>query len=245
MGNGVFVTGTDTGVGKTLVSAALARRLVRLGCAVGVMKPVETGVSSGTPDQSDAARLIAAARVEDSLGLVSPYRFSLPLAPFAAASSQGQVIEFETILNRYEQLAARHACVVVEGAGGLLVPMGHQWDLRDLIVRLRLPVILVGRVGLGGINHALLTLDALEHRKIPVVALVLNETAVLADPVQEEQQKSTVALLRERVSVPLLGPLPYQSCADCAWPDAVDAAADSLPIRELAELVLPRVAGRS
>ena len=117
------------GGGKTLVSAALARRLVRLGCAVGVMKLVETGVSSGTPDQSDAARLIAAARVDDSLGLVSPYRFSLPLAPFAAASSQGQVIEFDTSLEPLRATAARHACVVVEGAGGLLVPMGHQWDL--------------------------------------------------------------------------------------------------------------------
>ena len=109
----------------------------------------------------------------------------------------------------------------------------------------RLAVAVSNAGGLGALPAAMLTLDALEHRKIPVVALVLNETAVLADPVQEEQQKSTVALLRERVSVPLLGPLPYQSCADCAWPDAVDAAADSLPIRELAELVLPRVAGRS
>lgn len=245
MGNGVFVAGTDTGVGKTLVSAALARRLVRLGCAVGVMKPVETGVSSAVPDQSDAARLMAAAQVDDSLDCVSPYRFPLPLAPLSAASAEGQRIDQDIIMDRYAQLAARHACLVVEAAGGVLVPMGQDWDLRDLIVRLRLPVILVGRVGLGGINHALLTLEALEHRKIPVVALMLNEPASPAGPVQAEQQRSTVALLRERVSVPVLGPLPYQSRADGAWADAVDAAADSLPIRELAEMVLTRGAEKS
>ncbi|CAE6773825.1 MAG: dethiobiotin synthase [Nitrospira sp.] len=245
MGNGVFVAGTDTGVGKTLVSAALVRRLVRLGCSAGVMKPVETGVSSGSPDQSDAARLMATAHVNDSLDLVSPYRFPLPLAPLSAASAERQRIDQDLIMDRYEQLAVRHHCMVVEGAGGLLVPMGQDWDLRELIVRLRLPVILVGRVGLGGINHALLTLEALEHRKIPVVALMLNEPAFPGGPIQAEQQRSTVALLRERVSVPLLGPLPYQSRADCAWPDAVDAAADSLPVRELAEMVLTMVAGRS
>lgn len=245
MGNGVCVAGTDTGVGKTLVSAALARRLVRLGCAVGVMKPVETGVSSAVPDQSDAARLMAAAQVDDSLDGVSPYRFPLPLAPLSAASAEGQRIDQDIIMDRYAQLAARHACLVVEGAGGVLVPMGQDWDFCDLIVRLRLPVVLVGRVGLGGINHALLTLEALEHRKIPVVALLLNETQAPCGAVQQEQQASTMAVLRDRVSVPVLGPLPYQSHADCAWADAVDAAADSLPIRELAGMVLTRGAEKS
>lgn len=241
---GVFVTGTDTGVGKTLVSSALVRRLVQMGRSVGVMKPVETGVEPALADRSDAARLMAAAGIDDARKLISPYRFHLPLAPLSAASAEGKEINQDLIVDRYKQLAARHACLVVEGAGGLLVPMGLNWDLRDLISRLRLPVILVGRVGLGGINHALLTLEALEHRKIPVVALVLNETAAPAGPVQEEQQKSTVALLRERVSVPVLGPLPHQSRANCAWSDAVDAAADSRPIRALAELVLTMVVGR-
>lgn len=242
---GVFVTGTDTGVGKTFVSAALVRRLVRLGCSVGVMKPVETGVASGSPDHSDAARLMAVAHVNDSLELVSPYRFPLPLAPLSAASAQGQNIDQDLILDHYEQLAARHACLVVEGAGGLLVPIGQDWDLRDLIQRVKLPVILVGRVGLGGINHALLTLEALEQRAIPVVALVLNDTERPAGSIQEEQQASTLALLRQRVSVPLLGPLPYQPLVDRAWSDAVNDAAESLPITQLAELVMTRVVGRT
>lgn len=244
MGNGVFVAGTDTGVGKTLVSAALVWRLVRSGRSVGVMKPVETGVAAGSPDQSDAVRLMAVAQVDDSLDLVSPYRFPLPLAPLSAASAEGQEIDQDIIVDRYEQLAARHACLVVEGAGGLLVPMGRNWDLRDLICRLRLPVVLVGRVGLGGINHALLTLEALDRRNIPVVALVLNEIEAACGAVQQEQQISTMALLRERVSVPVLGPLPYQTCVDGGWLHAVVVAADSPAISQLTELVMTMVAGR-
>lgn len=243
--NGVFVTGTDTGVGKTLVSAALVRRLVRMGRSVGVMKPVETGVDSSSPDHSDAARLMAAAGIDDALDLVSPYRFLAPLAPLAAASAQGQMIALKEIIRRYDRLAARYSCVVVEGAGGLLVPMGNDWDMGDLISRLGLPILLVGRVGLGGINHALLTLESLERRQIPVLALVLNETAPSTGSVQQEQCASTIALLRERVAVPLLGPLPYQPQLDCVWQDAVERVAGSRLISELAELVWKADAERS
>lgn len=234
---GVFVTGTDTGVGKTLVSAALVRRLTQTGHRVGVMKPVETGVNAGSPDESDAARLMAAAAANDSLDLVSPYRFPMPVAPYSAAEAQGRVIDLSEIVWRYEQLAARYPCVVVEGAGGLLVPMGHNWDMSDLISRLGLPVLLVGRVGLGGINHALLTLEALERRRVRVLVLFLNETAPSTTPVQREQCVSTVALLKKRVSVPLLGPLPYEARLGDAWHHTVEQLAGSQPISELAELV--------
>ncbi|MFO0720141.1 MAG: dethiobiotin synthase [Nitrospira sp.] len=242
---GVFVTGTDTGVGKTLVAAALVSRLVQMGRSVGVMKPVETGVDAASSDRTDAARLMAAARLTDSLDLVSPYRFPAPLAPLSAAAAQGRVIELGDIVGRYEQLAARYPCVVVEGAGGLLVPTGSDWDMGDLLSRLRLPVLLVGRVGLGGINHALLTLEALERRNIPVVALVLNETAAPRGSVEQEQAASTVALLRDRVSMPLIGPLLYQARADCAWSEVVEKVAGSRPISDLAELVWKAVAGSS
>lgn len=234
---GVFVTGTDTGVGKTLVSAALVRKLAQSGRRVGVMKPVETGVDAGSSDHSDAARLMAAARVKDSLDLVSPYRFLAPLAPLSAAEAQGGNIELSEIVRRYEQLAARYPYVVVEGAGGLLVPMGNKWDMGDLISRLDLPVVLVGRVGLGGINHALLTLEALERRRIHILALLLNETVPSTTAVEQEQRASTVALLKERASVPLLGPLPYQPPLDGRWNETVEQLAGSRPISELAELV--------
>ncbi len=237
MGTGVFVTGTDTGVGKTVVSSALVWRLVRTGRSFGVMKPVETGVLSGQPSESDAGRLMAAASVHDGIEEVSPYRFPSPLAPLAAASAQGRVIEMQEILRQYERLAARYVGIVVEGAGGLLVPMGTDWDMRDLIGRLGLPVVLVGRAGLGGINHALLTLEGLRQRHCEIAAVVLNETALAASPVEREQCASTVALLRERAGAPVLGPLPYRPHLDSDWSGAVEMLAQSSPIRELADLV--------
>ncbi len=245
MGNGVVVTGTDTGVGKTLVSSALVRKLVQTGCSVGVMKPVETGVLPGQLNESDAGRLLAAAGVSDGIEEVSPYRFLTPLAPLAAASAQGRVIEMQEIMGRYERLASRYSCVVIEGAGGLLVPIGTDWDMRDLIGRIGLPVVLVGRAGLGGVNHALLTLEGLRHRHCAIVAVVLNETALSTAPVQQEQCASTVALLRERAGVPVLGPLPYQPHFGSDWSGAVEALAQSGPIRELADLVWKGPVGRS
>ncbi len=243
MGNGVFVTGTDTGVGKTLVSCALVRRLAQTGRSVGVMKPVETGVLPDQLSESDAGRLLAAAGTCDGIEEVSPYRFPLPLAPLAAASAQGRVIEIQEILGRYERLAARYACVVVEGAGGLLVPMAKDWDLRDLIGRIGLPVVLVGRAGLGGINHALLTLEGLRQRHCAVMAVVMNETALSTTPAQQEQCASTVALLRERAGVPVLGPLSYQPHLGSDWSGAVEMLAQSDPIRALANLVWAHAVG--
>ncbi len=242
---GVFVTGTDTGVGKTVVSAALVRRLVQMGCPVGVMKPVETGVLPGQLGESDAGRLLAAAGISDGIEEVSPYRLLAPLAPLAAASAQGRVIEMQEIMGRYERLASRYSCVVVEGAGGLLVPIGKDWDMRDLIGRIGLPVVLVGRAGLGGINHALLTLEGLRQRHCAVMAVVLNETALAATPAQQEQCASTVALLRERAGVPVLGPLRYQPHLGSDWSGAVEMMAQGSPIRELADLVWANAVGMS
>ncbi|MGZ8394439.1 MAG: dethiobiotin synthase [Nitrospira sp.] len=237
MNRGLFITGTDTGVGKTVVSAALVRRLVQMRCSVGVMKPVETGVQSNLLDESDAGRLMAAAGVKDSLELVCPYRFRAPLAPIAAACAEGRCVDMQNILQLYTQLAERYAFMVVEGAGGLLVPTGQNWSMRDLIVQLGLPVVLVGRAGLGGINHALLTLESLGREGIVVTGLVLNETAGSRTPAEREQITSTVSLLQKRAGVPVLGPLPYQPHFDGDWFGTIELLARSGPIMDLADLV--------
>ncbi len=237
MNSGIFVTGTDTGVGKTVVSAALTRRLLHIGCSVGVMKPVETGVRSDSLDECDAGRLIAAARLHDSPELVCPYRFHAPLAPVAAAKLEGRSIRMQKILQSYAQLAEQHAFMVVEGAGGLLVPMGQNWSVRDLIARLGLPVVLVGRAGLGGINHALLTLESLCREGIVVKALVLNETVGSGTCFEREQIASTLSLLRDRAGLPVLGPLPYEPQFECDWSGAMEWLAQSGPIMNLADLV--------
>lgn len=207
---GCFITGTDTGVGKTLVTAALACSLVEQGYSIGVMKPVETGVPNQGDDHSDAAVLKVSASVSDQLDQISPYRLSPPLAPLAAARLAGVTIELERIARRFASLKARYAMVLVEGIGGVMVPVGADWDVRDLIARLDLPVLVVGRAALGGVNHALLTLDALRQRGLPILALLLNQPAAPSQQTNSTDQiESTVSLLRERSGVPVLGPLPY------------------------------------
>ncbi len=175
--------------------------------------------------------------LHDALELVCPYRFRAPLAPAAAARLEGVSIELEGILRPYRQLAERHAFMVIEGAGGVLVPMGQDWTMRDLIAKLGLPVVLVGRAGLGGINHALLTLESLGREGIVTKALVLNETVVSRTSFEREQVASTVSFLREQAGIPVLGPLPYQPELNCNWFAAIEDLAQSGPIMNLADLV--------
>jgi dethiobiotin synthetase len=127
----VFVTGTDTGVGKTLVTAALAIRLRRLGWTVGIMKPIETGVTSSWLNQSDAARLRAAIDSEETLGAICPYQFEQPVAPLGAAHMERRSIDPRVIRQVYRLLANRYQSVVVEGIGGVRVPITADADVMD------------------------------------------------------------------------------------------------------------------
>lgn len=210
MNHGVFITGTDTGVGKTLVAAALALHLKKRGLSVGVMKPIETGVVPAKAKQSDAGRLRTILDSEEPLGAICPYQFELPVAPLAAAEAAKHTIQPETIRRVYRLLAGRYEWMVVEGVGGLYVPITPTFDVSAMIKQFRLPVVVVGRSGLGGINHALLTLEALRRNRIPVLALVLNRTQSVRSALARIQERTTVELLRKQAGVPILGPLPYE-----------------------------------
>jgi dethiobiotin synthetase len=207
---GVFITGTDTGVGKTLVTAVLAVGLKRLGHSVGVMKPIETGVSPSRVLHSDAARLQAIVDSEETLGAICPYRFEPPVAPFAAAQAERQRIDPAVIRQVYRLLARRYDYTVVEGIGGTRVPLNSNADVIDLIASLKLPAVVVGRAGLGGINHALLTIDALRRRHIPLVALVLNRTQPARSAILRFQERTTIEMLHKLAGLPVLGPLGYE-----------------------------------
>mgnify|MGYP001592482637 CR=1 FL=1 len=234
--HGIFITGTDTAVGKTLVTAALAWRVKGLGLDVGVMKPVETGVVKGQP--SDAGRLTRAAQVSDSLDLVRPYAFRLPVAPLDAARTEQRTIKISTIMRAYRQLQVQHDLLLVEGAGGVHVPLTSKLDVLDLIEHLTAPVLVVGRVGLGGINHAMLTLNALRERKIPILALVLNRTTPVKAAATRRQERSTLELLRKFAGVPVIGPLPYMADLDTQFERAVEKMAANSEVQELTKLVL-------
>ncbi len=235
-GAGVFITGTDTGVGKTLVAAALALHLKKRGLAVGVMKPVETGVSPLKVAQSDASRLRAIVESEDTLGAICPYPFELPLAPLAAARAERSAINPDVIRQVYQLLSDGYLYTVVEGVGGVHVPITSTTDVMDLVARLKLPVVVVGRAGLGGVNHALLTIEALRRRKRPIVALILNRTQPARSALARVQERTTVEILRKRSGVPVLGPLPYEPGLARRFRQSVVRLARTAAIAKLAKL---------
>jgi dethiobiotin synthetase len=199
---GVFVTGTDTGVGKTVVTCALARGLRGAGIDVGVMKPVETGVPATGPE--DALALRAAAGVDDPIELVCPLRFSLPAAPLVAARAEGREASMAPIREAFVALAARHALMLVEGAGGLLVPFDERTDMADLARTLGLPILIVARTALGTINHTRLTLEAADARGLDVLGVVLSH----AQGPLSRADEANLDCLRQRLGPRLVGEVP-------------------------------------
>lgn len=235
---GVFVTGTDTGVGKTLVASALVLCLKQWGINVGVMKPIETGVSPSPKAQSDGARLRKAAGCLDPMTEVSPYRFRLPLAPLSASQAEGRTLRMATIIRTFRGLHQRYALMVVEGAGGINVPITWTLNMLDLIQEMNLSVIVVGQSGLGGINHALLTLHALRQRKIPVMALILNQQRPLRTKFDRLQEQSTVTLLGRLAEAPVVGPILYRQSLNRHWDEELARFSETTAITRLAKMVL-------
>ncbi len=234
---GIFVTATDTGVGKTLVTSALVACLTQRGIDVGVMKPIETGVSRSTKAQSDGARLRRAAGSHDPIAEVCPYVFRLPVAPLSAARAEGTNVRVATILRAFGALRKKHDLVAIEGVGGVHVPITGTVDMLDLMQRMGLPVIVVGQSGLGGVNHALLTLHALRQRKIPIVGLILNQLRPLRTKIARAQEQSTVTLLRRLANVPVVGPLPFRASLNQNWNEGMIRLAGTVEITKLARLV--------
>jgi len=207
---GIFITGTDTGVGKTYVASRIAEELRCRGIDAGVMKPVETGCKKvrGELHPSDALALMHAAGVRDVLSLVNPYRFSWPLAPLVAAGLEGKRIDTDRICKAFEALSQRHEFLIVEGAGGILVPLTEHYCYLDLAGDLGLPVVIVARPGLGTINHTLLTVKALQERKAKIAGVVFN----YAESRKKGPAERTSPAVIERISgISLIGTVRYRS----------------------------------
>lgn len=171
MSKAYFVTGTDTGVGKTFVSAALTGRARTAGKKVFAFKPIETGCDGAGPDQEV---LYAAAGGWQTGLLRGVYRLKHPVAPLVAAQSEGVTIDLQRIHQTYREGAARADFTVVEGAGGWRVPLTVSADIASLARQLALPVVIVARATLGTINHTLLTIEAVERDGCAVGAVVLS-----------------------------------------------------------------------
>jgi dethiobiotin synthetase len=206
---GIFITGTDTGVGKTYVGAGLAAALREKGIDVGVMKPAETGcgLRQGVLVPRDALKLIKAGGVDDPLDLVNPYRFRAPLAPSIAAAREGKKIDIRRIVSAFRTLARKHSCMLVEGAGGIMVPLTTGHHYLDLAGILNLPVLVVARPGLGTINHTLLTVKALHSRRLRIAGIVINHRSKKRPGLAERAGLRAI----ERLSgVPIIGHVKYR-----------------------------------
>ena len=216
MSRGIFVTGTDTGVGKTLAACALLHALRERGVAVAPMKPVAAGAREvdGRWINDDTQDLLAAAgwdlaRADD----VTPVLLREPMAPHIAAAHEGREIALAPLLAAFARLA-REGFVVVEGVGGFHVPLAPRLDSAQLAAALGLPVVLVVGLRLGCLNHALLTAQAVAAAGLPLAGWIANDL----DPAMAAMEEN-VAALRERLPAPLLGRLPR-----AAAPEARDLA---------------------
>lgn len=225
---GLFVTGTDTGVGKTRIACALLRAGAGSGLRAVGMKPLASGArpeARGLRNE-DVEQLRAAANVAAPPHLVNPYCFEPAIAPHLAAAEAGIVVDLDRIAGAYSRLADLADFVVVEGAGGLLVPIGPALTMADVAGRLALPIVLVVGMRLGCLNHALLTCESIERHGLRLAGWVAN----CIDPEMQRLEKN-IAELGARINAPLLGVAPY------------DPAPGALPMVDIAALRLADAKG--
>lgn len=232
--DGVLATGTDTGVGKTRAACWLVRELRRRGVRAGACKPAATGVveEAGESYWEDPRALARAMGGEADESFITPIRLREPLAPPVAARRQGRSLSIEDYQRAILAWEGRCDLLVVEGVGGLLCPITDSETLADLARWWGRPVLIVARLGLGTINHTLLTMEAAVSRGLDVLGVVLNRPDAGAQTLADETNPEE---LRRRLDVPVWGPIPHQA-ADEPAPDAVRQIADCwLKIREREE----------
>ena len=203
MNRAFFVTGTDTGVGKTYITCALLHATRRLGLTAVGMKPIAAGIEADGRNE-DVVQLLAASSVQPPLDWVNPYRYASPIAPHIAAAEAGQPIEIPVIRQAFERLRPLANVVWVEGVGGFCVPLDAHTDTADLAQALAVPVVLVVGMRLGCLNHALLTAEAIANRNLMLAGWVANRI----DPAMARFE-ANLETLQARLNTPLLGVVPH------------------------------------
>ncbi len=208
MEKGVFVTGSDTGVGKTVIAGAIAAAIKAQGLSVGIMKPVASGAKEidGRLVSEDVVYLKKIIDSADDDDLVNPIRLKQPIAPTIAAAKSGVQIDIDKVWKAYEELTNRHDFVVVEGIGGLMVPIDDTLFVADMACKMDLPLVIVSRDYLGTINHTLLTVEYARSRNLRIKGIIINMLKGDDDVVREIEKYSSAPILgtihfKENVSV--------------------------------------------
>lgn len=208
---GIFVTATDTEVGKTVVSSLLAAFLKKRNINVGVMKPIASG------SQEDAKILKKAAEVNDNLEIINPVFLKKPLAPISAARLEKKKISLSKIFKSYNKLRKKYTFLIVEGIGGILVPIKSNFLVADLIKKLNLSIIIIARPNLGTINHILLTINAAKDYGLKIKGIIINYPKKPSPNYNGRLAETTAPkIIKEIGKIPILGIVPYGAkCGDC------------------------------
>jgi dethiobiotin synthetase len=227
----LFVTGTDTGVGKTVVTAAIVRYLRNQGVDAVTMKPVQTGASevNGRKQAEDLDFHCRAAGLEpddETRALMAPYLFEPACSPHLAARTAGVTVELPHIVQCLERLTTRHDIVVVEGAGGVMVPLNEKDLMLDLMVQIGAPVVLTAAIGLGTINHCLLSLRVMRDAGLEVLGVVFNEPERIKRDIITEDNPDAVAAFGQ---VPVLGNLDHRLWLEAADDNAFETILEQMP----------------
>lgn len=218
MENGVFITGSDTDVGKTVVAGALAAAMKEQGLDVGVMKPIATGAKEvgGKLVSEDVEFLKNITGITDEDDIINPICFKPALAPSLAASESGLTIDLEKVWSAFEVLKCRHDFVVVEGIGGLMVPINDTLLVADMVSMMDLPLVITCKHYLGSINHTLLTVQCAKSKNLRIKGIIVNMI---------EEDKGFVCEIEKHASVPILGTIPFKwdlSVESCTYGDIVE-----------------------
>jgi dethiobiotin synthetase len=225
-GRGLFITGTDTGVGKTVVTALLASLLARRHISVSVMKPVATGGEErgGVLRSPDALFFKEKLALDEPLELINPVCFREPLAPSIAAKGEGREVDLAVLDEAYSSLLLRHDAVLIEGIGGLLVPLRGRFTVADLALRWEVPLLVVARPGLGTINHTALTISYARSHRSRIAGFIMNASRPLHG---DRAEATSTACIEELCDVRCWGSIPYggESLAEPrAWDQLCETA---------------------
>ncbi|HLD83034.1 MAG TPA: dethiobiotin synthase [Candidatus Omnitrophota bacterium] len=207
--NALFITGTDTGVGKTVVTGILARLLQDKGYKVITQKWIQTGCRGFSSDIREHLKIMSKSESEirDYLDLVFPYTFKLAASPHLASKLEKKRIKAQKIIRSFKALAKRFDFVIVEGIGGALVPYDEKHLVIDIAKKLKLPVLVVAQNKLGAINHTLLTIEALKKRRMKILGILFNDAKGTSSMVLKDNPKIIKSLTKEKI----LGVLPWMS----------------------------------
>jgi dethiobiotin synthetase len=238
MGKGVFITGTDTGVGKTFFACKLAALLRESGYRVGVMKPAESGCAEREAGlfPEDATLLKQASDSQDSLEKICPYRLREPLAPSVAAQRQGITLEIDRLMDIYDEISSGHDITLVEGAGGLMVPLLPSYTYADFARVLKLPVIVIAANRLGMINHLLLTLEHARCKGLSILGYVLNRLESGASLAAETSREALSTLTAVRCA----GELSYEAVSEDINNVAAESFAQQFDLRIMESVLWER-----